>query len=174
MLREANPRLKHVSSSAATALAAGVMGGAGMLACSTTAAAAPVTAISGHAYLSGAAEHGGIAVSLAQVHVGFSGPALAALLIALAVVVAMAWRRGACRPARYAIAGAITLAIAGGGASLGCGCARRSPRGGDRRKRKLFVRCPRGGDGVRAGELRAALPPRRVLGGAPVRGGRRG
>ncbi|MBI2566642.1 MAG: hypothetical protein HYV63_06380, partial [Candidatus Schekmanbacteria bacterium] len=104
-----------MSSTAVAAFAAGVVGDAAMLACSTTAAAAPVTAISGHAYLSGAAEHGGIAVSLTQVHVGFSGPALAALLIALAVVVAMAWRRGAGRPARLAVAGAMALAIAGGG-----------------------------------------------------------
>ncbi|MBI2569923.1 MAG: hypothetical protein HYV63_23205, partial [Candidatus Schekmanbacteria bacterium] len=88
-------------------------------AASAPAAARPVTAISGHAYLDGAAEHAGIAVTLSQVYVGFSGPALGAMLIALAAVLLLAWRRGVGPGMRLAVAAALGLAIvAGGGCEL--------------------------------------------------------
>ncbi|MBI2569248.1 MAG: hypothetical protein HYV63_19695 [Candidatus Schekmanbacteria bacterium] len=86
-----------------------------ILSAGSAAAAGPATAISGHAYLSGAADHAGIAVSLSQVYVGISGPALAAMLIALAAVLAVAWRRGAGRRARLAVVGAIGFIMVSGG-----------------------------------------------------------
>ncbi|MBI2568973.1 MAG: hypothetical protein HYV63_18280 [Candidatus Schekmanbacteria bacterium] len=104
MHREANPRSNREKSRAvAVRVAVGITA---MLAGSTALAAPPVTAITGHAYLSGAADHAGIAVSLAQVHVAFSGTALTVLLIGLAAVAMVAWRRGAGRRARFAVAGA--------------------------------------------------------------------
>ncbi|MBI2565779.1 MAG: hypothetical protein HYV63_01935 [Candidatus Schekmanbacteria bacterium] len=146
-----------------------------MLSAGSAAAAGPATAISGHAYLSGAADHTGIAVSLSQVYVGISGPALGAMLIALAAVLAVAWRRGAGRRTRLAVAGAIGLImVAGGGRISRCRCPGRTPGVRDRREWRLFVFTRGRGDGLFAGLLQPSLPARRLRGGAAHRGDRRG
>ncbi|MBI2569218.1 MAG: hypothetical protein HYV63_19535 [Candidatus Schekmanbacteria bacterium] len=113
------------------------------------AAAGTTTAITGHAFLSGAADHSGIAVSLSQMHVGFSGAALAAMLVALAAVVLVAWRRGAGQRARLVAAGVVGIAIAGGGGGgggrfLDRRCPRRAAGDGDRPERQLFLWAGRG------------------------------
>ncbi|MBI2571724.1 MAG: hypothetical protein HYV63_32340, partial [Candidatus Schekmanbacteria bacterium] len=139
----------------------------------SAAAAGPVTAISGHAYLSGAADHAGIAVSLSQVYVGISGPAQAAMLIALAAVLAVAWRRGAGRRARLAVAGGIGLImVSGGGRIPRCRCPGRTPRDRYRRERRFFVLASSRRGGLFAGLLQPSLPERRIRGGAAHRGDR--
>ncbi|MBI2571176.1 MAG: hypothetical protein HYV63_29575 [Candidatus Schekmanbacteria bacterium] len=121
------------------------------------AAAGTTAAITGHAFLSGAADHSGIAVTLSQMHVGFSGAALAAMLVALAAVVLVTWRRGAGQRARLVAAGVVGIAIAGGGRFLGRRCPRRAAGDGDRPERPLVLWAWRGRNGVCTGQLRAAL-----------------
>ncbi|MBI2570064.1 MAG: hypothetical protein HYV63_23930, partial [Candidatus Schekmanbacteria bacterium] len=110
-------RRRARSGRAASGLAAS---GLGVLSAMWAAAAAAgtTTAITGHAFLSGAADHSGIAVTLSQMHVGFSWAAVAAMLVALAAVVMVAWRRGAGQRARLLAAGVVGLAIAGGGGGV--------------------------------------------------------